>query len=67
MRELKSDKQATRGGVNVPDGVPEWITPELVRATMETWQPFYCAPLTPDDAVVILTNVGRLFRVLSEA
>ena len=49
----------------VPDGTPEWITPELIRETIATWQPFYSDSLTPEDAVTMLTSVGRLFAVLS--
>jgi hypothetical protein len=49
----------------LPPDTPSWITPKLVRRTIETWQPFYEEPLTLDDAVTILTSVGRLFEVLS--
>ena len=52
-------------GIVVPEGAPEWITSELIRDTIATWQPFYSDSLTPDDAVTMLTNVGRLFAVLS--
>jgi hypothetical protein len=49
----------------MPPNTPEWVTPRLIRRTIETWQPFYKEPLTLDDAVIILTSVGRLFEVLS--
>ena len=51
--------------VVVPEGTPPWITPALIRETIATWQPFYRDSITVDDAVKILTNVGRLFEVLS--
>jgi hypothetical protein len=49
----------------LPPGTPKWISPKLVRQTIETWQPFYEKPLTLDDAVTILIRVGRLFEILS--
>ncbi len=52
-------------GIVVPDGAPEWITSALIRETIATWQPFYRDSLTPEDAVTMLTNVSRLFAVLS--
>jgi hypothetical protein len=50
---------------SVPPGTPAWITPKLLRSTIDTWQPFYKEPLTLDDAVIILISVGRLFEVLA--
>jgi hypothetical protein len=44
---------------------PRWITPELIAQTLETWQPYYAEPLTPEDAVAIIKNVGRLVDVLT--
>lgn len=52
-------------GIQVPEGAPAWITPALIRETMAIWQPFYRDSITRDDAVRILTCVGRLFEVLS--
>jgi len=46
-------------------GAPDWITPELVEATIRVWQPYYEALLTPEDAVTMILNVGRLYQVLS--
>jgi hypothetical protein len=51
--------------VAVPIGVPSWITSPLIAQTLKTWQPYYRTPLTLDDAVTMLLNVGRLFRELS--
>lgn len=50
---------------DLPPGTPAWITPELVRLTLETWQPFYHDSLTTDAAVTILLSAGRLFSLLS--
>lgn len=49
----------------VPAGAPDWITAELIDATIRTWQPFYKDVLTVDDAVTMLVDVGRLFDALS--
>jgi len=49
----------------VPAGTPAWITPELVEATIRTWQPYYEAPLSTDDAIEIIRNAGLLFQTLS--
>lgn len=49
----------------VPAGTPAWITPELVEATIRTWQPYYKAPLSTEDAIEIIRNAGLLFQVMS--
>jgi hypothetical protein len=49
----------------VPAGAPTWITPELVEQTIHVWQPYYGPVVTPEDAVTMILNVGRLFDVLS--
>ena len=49
----------------VPAGAPDWITPELVEATIRVWQPYYQAIVTPEEAVTMILNVGRLFDALS--
>lgn len=49
----------------VPAGAPDWITPELIEATIRTWQPYYQAILTPEEAVIMILNVGRLYQALS--
>ena len=37
----------------VPAGAPDWITPELVEATIRVWQPYYKDVLTPEEAVIL--------------
>jgi hypothetical protein len=49
----------------LPAGTPDWITPELVEQTVRVWQPFYQTLLTPEDAVTIILNVGRMFQAFS--
>jgi hypothetical protein len=49
----------------VPAGTPEWITPHLISETIRVWQPYYREVLTPEDAVTMIRNVGRLYLALS--
>ena len=49
----------------VPAGTPDWITVELIENTIRVWQPYYQAILTPEEAVTMILNVGRLYGVLS--
>jgi len=63
----KNDCQQAEGvrpGI-LPAGTPDWITPELIEATIRTWQPYYQATLTPEEAVTMILQVGRLFQALS--
>jgi hypothetical protein len=49
----------------VPAGTPDWITAELIQATIRVWQPYYEAVLTPEEAVTMIQTVGRLYQALS--
>lgn len=49
----------------VPAGAPDWITPELVEATIRVWQPYYANVISPEEAVTMIIDVGRLFDALS--
>lgn len=49
----------------VPTGTPDWITAELIEATIRTWQPYYREVITPEEAVTMIRSVGRLFDALS--
>lgn len=65
-RNRQSDCQTREDATRiVPAGSPDWITAELVEATIRVWQPYYEAILTPEDAVTMIMGVGRLFEVLS--
>ena len=55
--------QATMNGC--PAGTPPWITTELIELTIRVWQPYYQLLLSPEDAVTILTGVGRLYEALA--
>jgi len=49
----------------LPAGTPSWITPELIEATQKVWEPRYGRPLSPEEAITIVQNAGRLFELLS--
>ena len=46
--------------ITPPPGTPGWVTPELLRDTLDTWQPRYHERLTVADALDILLAVSRL-------
>lgn len=48
----------------LPPATPAWVTPELVEQTLKTWQPYYQEPLTIDDTIVMIRNVGLMFDAL---
>jgi hypothetical protein len=48
----------------MPPATPGWIDEDLVRKTLRVWQPYYSGPLTVEDAVEILMNVGQLFGAM---
>ena len=50
----------------VPPGTPAWITPELLANTIDVWQPYHVAALTPEDALAILLRVGGVLSILTE-
>ncbi len=50
--------------VSVPDDAPDWITPDLIADTLNTWQSHFPEALTAEDAVEILLNVARLFDAM---
>jgi hypothetical protein len=66
-RNQKADCQIREDATQsiVPAGAPDWITPELVEATIRTWQPYYAEVLSPEEAVTMIVSVGRLFDALS--
>ncbi len=47
--------------------VPDWLSDELLRKTLEVWQPFYDDPLTEEDAKYIILSVGRLIDIVSDS
>ena len=49
----------------VPAGTPDWITLELIEATIRVWQPYEAEILSPEEAVTMIQSVGRLFQALS--
>lgn len=52
--------------IKLPSGCPEWVTPELLADTIETWQPYYKETLTGEEALSIILNVARLSDTITE-
>ncbi|REJ65890.1 MAG: hypothetical protein DWQ31_16470 [Planctomycetota bacterium] len=52
--------------VEIPPGTPEWISADLIRDTLVTWQPYYRKSLTVEAAIEILLDVGQLIALLGE-
>lgn len=50
----------------LPKGTPAWITPELVRLTLEVWQKHAAEPLSVEDAVAMIQNAAELMLALVE-
>ncbi len=61
MRQNESEKYT------VPAGCPNWVTVELIKKTIKTWQPYYATPLKPDDALEMILNVGNLMVAFKES
>lgn len=49
----------------VPDGVPNWLTEEIICETIRVWQPKYQEKLTNKDAVDILMTFSRLLDCIA--
>jgi hypothetical protein len=63
---MRHEKAMKKQQPNRYSTLPGWITPEVVEQTRTVWQPYYHSPLTDDDAIEILLNVGNLFQLLRE-
>lgn len=61
------DQPSPCDGHDRPRALPAWITPDLIRDTLQTWQPHYGDALTEADAVTILQSVGRLIDALEDS
>jgi hypothetical protein len=48
-----------------PDGIPSWITHELIALTLKVWQKRTTKALSREDAVIMLMSVGRLLGILA--
>lgn len=62
---MKRQTKEHRTSPPLPPGTPRWISPELIAETLQTWQPYYQKPLTPEEAVAIIKSVSRLVDVLT--
>jgi hypothetical protein len=64
--------QPRKSSANAPEPtplgmLPGWISADLLKQTIDTWQPYYTQPLTEQDALEILQNVKQLFAVLERS
>jgi hypothetical protein len=57
---LPSTKEAAAETKLFRESLPKWVDDELIRSTIETWQPYYDEPLTVLDAIQMILNVSRL-------
>lgn len=68
VSKVKLQEQAAppspRSALAVPPGAPRWVTADLIAKTIRVWQRYYPEPLTADDALSMIINVGNLFDVL---
>ena len=65
MASLQTITKCTESQDCVQIAVPDWLSDELLRKTLEVWQPFYDDPLTEEDAKYIILSVGRLIDIVS--
>lgn len=63
-RRTQETADHTTPDADLPPGAPTWITADLIRDTVDVWQPYYDRELTADDAVEILQNVAHMFDAL---
>ncbi len=67
MASLQTITRCTESEDSVAVAVPAWLSDELLRKTLEVWQPYYADPLTEEDAKYIILSVGRLIDVVSDS
>ena len=67
MASLQTITRCTESQDCVAIAVPDWLSDELLRKTLEVRQPFYDDPLTEEDAKYIILSVGRLIDIVSES
>lgn len=63
--QFNFDEPSKEQREGVPPGLPNWITRELIDATIRVWQPYYETILTPEEAATMIQSVGRLYQALS--
>ncbi|MEM6332634.1 MAG: hypothetical protein AAF823_04775 [Planctomycetota bacterium] len=64
-RKTAPHATATRPGVPAPLS-QGWVSEELIQDTITAWQPYYTNRLSPEDAIGILTTMGRLVNFLED-
>jgi hypothetical protein len=51
--------------LKAPDGIPTWITEEIIFQTIRVWQPYYDEKVSEQDAVEILMAFSRLLDIIA--
>jgi|GEM_PF-4075045 len=60
MRSLGQPVPVPEYPSDVPPGAPAWVTPDLIRDTLQIMSVYYEDRLTPMDALAMLITVGQL-------
>ena len=61
--DAKRNEATVLDQVSIPPGTSDWITDELIRNTIETWQPYSEQEIDSEAAAAILINMGELLDV----
>ncbi|WDI43704.1 hypothetical protein [Bremerella sp. P1] len=64
--DAKQNQATVLDQVSIPPGTSDWITDELIRNTIETWQPYSEQEVDSETAAAILINVGELLDLPME-
>src|SRR5690606_20619322 len=57
--QMETPPKGERSPLSI-QGLPDWITPELIAETLDVWQPHYDKQLTDGDAIEILQGDAAL-------
>ncbi|MEM6467923.1 MAG: hypothetical protein AAF802_00030 [Planctomycetota bacterium] len=64
MRNSKTNRRTEECDQRSRSDLPDWVSDELLKKTIEIWQPYYPNQLTRDDAIAIINNVGGVIDCL---
>ena len=64
MRNSKTNRRKEECDQGSRSDLPDWVSDELLKKTIEIWQPYYPNQLTRDDAIAIINNVGGVIDCL---
>ena len=64
MPRSKANRRQCDADQRSGSDLPDWISEELIRKTVEIWQPYYPDQLTRNDAIAIIKNAGSVIDCL---